>query len=448
MARVRRPEKSCLVDPLKMSQPIGAAMAFCGVDKALPLLLGARGCASVGLVFLVRHFQAPIAIETLAVDELDLVLGRPEKFEQALLAVHERRAPALVGLLSTGLTEARGDDVRGMLRRVRAKYARSRPDFAALPMVAVHTPDFAGAYQDGWGAAVAAMVSELIRPDWPAGARRERQVNILAGQHLTPGDVLEIRDCLECFGLTPVVLPDVSGALGGLPAGSDSGGSVRATRLEDIRGMGASAFTIAVGEHMRPAAQSLHELAGVPYRVFDRLTGLGPSDEFAALLAELSGRAVPERFRRQRGQLLDAMLHAQACFGGMKAAVALDPDQLFSLCSWLADMGAEVSAAVSSAASPILGRIPAAEVLIGDLEDLERGAAGADLLIAPSSARQAAARLGLPLLRAGMPVADRLGAGHKVSVGYRGSRDLIYEAANLLLDRQGEPGEARALSLA
>jgi nitrogenase molybdenum-iron protein NifN len=179
--------------------------------------------------------------------------------------------------------------------------------------------------------------------------------------------------------------------------------------------MGASAFTIAVGEHMRPAAQGLERLAGVPFRVFESLTGLGPCDEFTTLLAQLSGLDVPARFRRQRARLLDAMLCAQGCFAGRRAAVA-------------------------SAASPILEKIPVSEVLIGDLEDLETGVVGADLIIAPSSARGVAARLGVPLLRAGLPVSDRLGAGHKVSVGYRGTRELIFEMANFFLRDQDEPG--------
>jgi nitrogenase molybdenum-iron protein NifN len=41
-----------------------------------------------------------------------------------------------------------------------------------------------------------------------------------------------------------------------------------------------------------------------------------------------------------------------------------------------------------------------------------------------------------------MPVFDRLGAGHQVSVGYRGTRDLIFEVGNLFLASVHEPTPA------
>jgi nitrogenase molybdenum-iron protein NifN len=33
----------------------------------------------------------------------------------------------------------------------------------------------------------------------------------------------------------------------------------------------------------------------------------------------------------------------------------------------------------------------------------------------------------------GIPVFDRLGAGHQVTIGYRGTRDLIFEIGNLFI---------------
>jgi len=88
----------------------------------------------------------------------------------------------------------------------------------------------------------------------------------------------------------------------------------------------------------------------------------------------------------------------------------------------------------------VLERVPAEEVLIGDLEDLEQRAANADLLITHSHGRQAAERLGIPLYRLGLPTFDRLGAGHVVTVGYRGTRNLIFEIGNLFMAGAHEPG--------
>jgi len=70
---------------------------------------------------------------------------------------------------------------------------------------------------------------------------------------------------------------------------------------------------------------------------------------------------------------------------------------------------------------------------------LELRASGVDLLVTHSHGRQAAERLGVPLFRVGIPVFDRLGAGHQLSVGYRGTRDLIFEVGNLFLANGHEP---------
>jgi nitrogenase molybdenum-iron protein NifN len=66
-------------------------------------------------------------------------------------------------------------------------------------------------------------------------------------------------------------------------------------------------------------------------------------------------------------------------------------------------------------------------------------ASGADLLVTHSHGRQASERLGIPLFRAGLPVFDRLGAGHQLSVGYRGTRNLIFEVGNLFIANAHEP---------
>ena len=105
----------------------------------------------------------------------------------------------------------------------------------------------------------------------------------------------------------------------------------------------------------------------------------------------------------------------------------------------LHDMGAQVVVAVTTTQSPVLERMPTDEVLIGDLEDLENLARdrGCELMMTHSHGRQAAARLKIPFYRVGFPMFDRLGAGHLLSVGYRGTRDLIFTIANLVIaDRE------------
>jgi nitrogenase molybdenum-iron protein NifN len=102
-------------------------------------------------------------------------------------------------------------------------------------------------------------------------------------------------------------------------------------------------------------------------------------------------------------------------------------------------MGCRTAAAVTTTDSPVLERIAADEVLLGDLEDLEQRAAGCDLLVTHSHGRQAAERLAIPFYRMGIPMFDRLGAAHQVAIGYRGTRDLIFDIGNLFIANGHEP---------
>jgi len=132
------------------------------------------------------------------------------------------------------------------------------------------------------------------------------------------------------------------------------------------------------------------------------------------------------------------MLDGHFFFGGKKVAIGAEPDLLWALGSLVTEMGCEISTAVTTTHSPVLEKMPCEEVLIGDLEDLEMRAKGSDMLITHSHGRQASERLGIPLFRSGLPSFDRLGANHKLSVGYKGTRDLIFQIGNVFLEHTHE----------
>jgi nitrogenase molybdenum-iron protein NifN len=435
MAKVVTSKKACTVNPLKMSQPLGGALAFLGIKNCMPLLHGSQGCTSFGLVLFVRHFREAIPMQTTAMSEVATVLGGYENVEQAVVTIANRAKPAIIGICTTGVTEIKGDDVDGFIRLIR----QSHPELDHLKLVNVATPDFNGAFQDGWAKAVTRMVEQLVETP-PLGAPRDaKRVNLLPGSHITPGDLDELRDIFEAFGLEPLILPDLSGSLDGHMPDDFTPTTLGGISVEDIASMGRSAWTIAIGEQMRDAAVALEKKAGVPFRLFDRLTGLAPSDAFIAFLSKISGRPVPNKYRRQRSQLLDAMLDGHFSFGNKRIAVGAEPDLLFSVSTWLTEMGCTIEAAVTSTHSPMLEKVPTDEVLIGDLEDLENRAADCDLIVTHSHGRQMSERLGVPLFRYGLPTFDRLGAAHKLSVGYRGTRNLIFEIGNIFLAAVHEP---------
>ncbi len=431
MATVTTVKKACAVNPLKMSQPIGGAFAFLGLRGSMPLLHGSQGCTSFGLTLFVRHFKEAVPLQTTAMSEVATVLGGLDNVEQAILNIYNKTEPEIIGICSTGVTETKGDDVEGYIRLIRQKH----PQLARFPLIYVSTPDFKDAFQDGWEKTVARMIEVLVETPKNPMRRDPTKINVLPGCHLTPGDLDELRTIIEDFGLEPSFLPDLAGSLDGHIPEEFTPTTIGGIGVEEVATMGHACWTVAIGAQMRRAAEALEKKAGTPFRLFERLCGLTPNDELIMFLSEISGRPVPLKYRRLRGQLADAMLDAHFQIGGRRLAIGAEPDLLFDLSSMLHEMGAQVTVAVTTTQSPVLERVHVDEVLIGDLEDLENlaKAKDCDLLITHSHGRQAAERLGIPFYRAGFPMFDRLGAGHQLSVGYRGTRDLIFDIANLII---------------
>jgi nitrogenase molybdenum-iron protein NifN len=434
--RIRQANKAAATNPLKMSQPLGAALAFLGIDRCLPVFHGAQGCTAFGLVVFVRHFRESIPLQTTALDQIQTILGGYDNLAEALVTIHGRTKPKVIGVMTTGLTETKGEDMEGAY----SLFSQAHPEVLAdTKLVFVNTPDFKGGFEDGFAAAVKAMVERLVVP---AEVRKPRQVNILAGSHLTPADIEELRDLVEAFGLDPIILPDISTSLGGRQTEEFPATTLGGTPPERIAAMGSSACTLAIGEHMRAPAATLELNTGVPYRLFRRVTGLEATDRFVKTLMELSGREPPARIKRQREHLVDALLDGHFFFARKRVAVALEPDLLYAYTALLNDLGCEVIAAVSPTASPVLERVKAWSVMVGDHEDLETVAGGADVILSNAHARQTSARLGVPLLRVGLPTFDRLGTAHRLQVGYRGTRDVAFELGNHFIAQSEAHGHA------
>lgn len=440
MATITTLKKSVAVNPLKQSQPLGAALAFLGLKGVMPLFHGSQGCTAFAKVMLVRHFREAIPLSTTAMTEVSTILGGEENIETAVLTLVEKSNPEIIGLCTTGLTETRGDDMDGILKNFRKRH----PELDHLPIVFVSTADFKGALQDGYAAAVEGIVktiptmSQVTPLDYYPS-----QIVILAGSAFAPGDVQEVKEMVSAFGLHPIVVPDLSISLDGHLGDSYSAVTGGGTTLAQLQNLGNSVFTLALGESMRDAAEILQKQLGIPFEMFPQLTGLGATDEFLQALSDISGIPVPEKYRHQRRQLQDAMLDTHFFFGRKRVSLALEPDLLYTIAQWLLAMGAEVQAAVTTTKSPLLKQLPIETVTIGDLEDFEQLAAGSDLLIGNSNLAPIARRLHTPLYRLGFPIFDRLGNGQRCTVGYRGSTELLFDIGNLFLEQEEVHGRGK-----
>ncbi|RAZ71737.1 nitrogenase iron-molybdenum cofactor biosynthesis protein NifN [Mesorhizobium atlanticum] len=435
MVRILPKTKAAAVNPLKSSQPLGAALAFLGIEGAIPLFHGSQGCTSFALVLFVRHFKEAIPLQTTAMDEVATILGGADHLEEAIVNLKGRTNPKLIGVCTTALAETRGEDFAADIANIRIKRAE---ELAGTEVVLANTPDFGGAIEEGWAKAVTSLIGSITRRgELP---RQSNKIAILPGWNLTVADLEHLRETVESFELEPVIVPDVSGSLDGTVPDRWVATTYGGAKVDDIRELGTAVQCIAIGEHMRCPAELLHMLTDVPYALFQSLTGLKDADRFISLLSAISGKPVPAGVRRRRAQLQDALLDGHFHFGDKKIAIAAEPDQLYQLATFFVGMGCEIAAAVTTTdMSEVLEKVPADQVQIGDLGDLEALGAGADLLVTHSHGRQAAQRLGIPLMRVGFPVFDRLGSQHKLTVLYQGTRDLIFEVANIFQAKRHAP---------
>ncbi|MBI5140953.1 MAG: nitrogenase iron-molybdenum cofactor biosynthesis protein NifN [Nitrospirae bacterium] len=407
--------ESVSINPLKHSPSIGAAMAMQGIDRAAIVLHGAQGCNFLGKVLLTKHFREPIAMASTKLFVEDVVMGSEERLAKTVAEVAEHNQPDIVAVLTTGLSEVKGDDIGRVLKDTEA------PD---VKIIHIPTPDYHGGLQDGY----AAVVERLAMLAEPVAERNASRVNILAGCFLTPADINELRGMVEAFGLEPIILPDLS-ALDGSRASFGplaEGG----TTLADIKGMGRSAATLVIGCSLEAAGKKLFERCGAPWFQLPSVTGLAASDRLVALLSELTGREIPARLARQRKILIDGMRDAHSIIGGRRFIIAQEADAAAGMSSLIAEMGAATAMAVVPTGAASAKAIIADEIITGDYGSIS---GSFDLLIAGSHGRQTAESLGIKHLEIGFPVFGRLGFNSIVTVGYAGTLNMVNMIGNALI---------------
>lgn len=440
MPEIIKRNKALAVNPLKTSAPTGAALAFLGVRRCMPMLHGALGCTAFAKVYFVRHFREPIPLQTTAMDQAATVLGADDNVIQGLVTLCEKSKPDMIGLPTTGLSETQGTDIHGLVKRFRQEY----PQFAHVAVVPVNTPDYSGCMESGYADAVKAMIDTLVPEDRGHAGTRPQQINILAGAFLTPGDIEALREIVAEFALEAIILPDIGDSMDGHLIEDDFNPlTIGGTPVEDMAHMGESVATLTIGRSLWPAAELLERRTGVPDFRFDTLLGLEAVDAFVMALAEISGKPVSPRLERQRAQLQDAMVDTHFMMGFARVGIAADPDLLLAMSRLVRSMGGEVVAAIAPARGPALAQVAAEKVHLGDLEDLENLCIEhhAELLIGSSHAVQVAQRLELPILRAGFPLYDQVGGFQRTWVGYRGTRQALFDLANLRLEHHAHHHE-------
>ena len=87
------------------------------------------------------------------------------------------------------------------------------------------------------------------------------------------------------------------------------------------------------------AASFLQERFEVPAKRIGLPIGVQESDVFFAAMEELTGHKTPEKYRQERGRLVDAYVDGHKYLFGKRAIVFGDEDMVVGLASFLAETG-------------------------------------------------------------------------------------------------------------
>ena len=315
----------------KVCAPLGACLAFRGIEGAIAFLHGSQGCSTYIRRYMISHFKEPIDIACSNFSEATTVFGGRENLRQGLENVIRQYDPKVVGIATTCLAETIGEDVAYHLREIRKTVAGPWPE-----IVHVGTPSYAGTHAEGFHAAIRAIVDTFAE-----GGPRENVVNLLPGI-VSPADLRYLKSILRDFGVEPIVLSDYSDTLDG-PTWSEyqripQGG----TPLADIRRMGRAMATIEFGSTTDPAKTAgalLQERFGVPNFSLPQAIGVVQTDRFFDALTAITGRPSPAEHVDERGRLIDAYVDAHKYVFGKRAVVYGEQDLVAAMASFLMEIG-------------------------------------------------------------------------------------------------------------
>jgi nitrogenase molybdenum-iron protein NifN len=470
----------------KLCTPLGAALAFQGIEGALAFLHGSQGCATYMRRYVISHFREPVDIASSSLGEKHAVYGGGPNLQQGIKNVIKKYQPGLIGIATTCLTETIGDDVPMIVNELR-KDTATGPDACDLPhLVTVSTPSYAGTHMEGFHAALRATVDALTQPTATTGA-----VNLLPGL-VSPADLRILKELMQDFGLTGIVLPDYSDRLDGpaldhyekIPAGG--------TPVAAIRAMSGSCATLEFGRTLFPSpaaveakvllsnhrreegqgegrtmpeissdgkVRSLPSTAGallaerfqVPRFSLGIPIGLRETDAFCRVLETISGRKLPEKHAAERGRLVDAYVDGHKYIFGKRAVVYGDEDLVIGLAAFLVEIGirpvlcasggrsGHFEEAIAAVTREFLPEPPVVREGTDFYEIAETARSlSPDLMIGNSKGYRLARELRVPLLRVGFPIHDRFGAQRVLHVGYRGTQDLLDRIVNAVLEKSQE----------
>ena len=425
----------------KLCKPLGASIAFRGVEGSVPFLHGSQGCATYMRRYIISHFNEPIDIASSSLGEKNAIYGGGPNLKLGLKNVTEKYRPQVIGIATTCLTETIGDDVKMLVTEYQKEFSQD----GGPALVRVSTPSYSGSHMEGFHAATLAMVEQLATE-----SGENESFNLFPG-FVSPADIRLLKETVATFSLPVTILPDYSDTLDGqalceyplIPEGG--------TPIASIRRMAGAKGSIELGTCL-PDLSGGSFLAETSGNENFRLTmpiGLRATDSFLALLEKISSRTIPASHTSARGRLVDTMVDGHKYISGKRALVYGEEDLVVGLTSFLSEIGIQpvvcasggksgkFRQAIASVTRDLLLEEPL--VIDGvDFFDIAETAAELkpDIIIGHSKGYPLARKLSIPIIRVGFPIHDRVGGQRILHFGYQGAQALFDTIVNAIIEKK------------
>lgn len=436
----------------KMCTPLGATLVFQGIEGCVPLLHGSQGCSTYMRRYLISHFKEPVDIASSNFTEETAVFGGGANLKLAIENVAHQYAPAMIGIATTCLSETIGDDVQLILNSM----GNTINDTA---LVHVSTPSYTGTHVDGFHGAVAAVVDRFNPVDKRIVYRpkKKKKINLFPGM-LSNEDLRHLKDIFEAFHTPVTILPDYSERLEGPSWQEYQAIQKGGTPMSEIEKMNVAVHSMEFGAVLALAAENGQETAGdilnkrfgIPCTRLPIPIGVKATDRFLDTLSRISGRPVPERYRKEKWRLVDAYVDGNKYVSKKRALIYGEEDFVVSMAGFLAEVGiipvlcasGGKSKTFKKALEQILPETLIDQAVIQndmDFTCMEETAAAMpedqkpELIIGNSKGYAMARRLKIPLVRVGFPIHDRVGGARILHVGYKGAQQLFDNIVNTIL---------------
>jgi nitrogenase molybdenum-iron protein NifN len=422
--------------------PLGASIVFSGIKNSMTILHGSQGCSTYIRRYIIGTSREPIDIASSSFSETAAIFGGEATLIQAIDNVIAQYNPSVLGIVTTCLAETIGDDVKQIIR----KYRKLHPD--AVPIIAVSSPSFKGTHTDGFNAAVYALCDYCAQP-----SKKGNHIGMFPG-FVSAADLRHCADIVQLFGLEPILVPDYSETLDGGVWDSYHAISPGGTSFEQLNRLGSVRAAVSfVNDPVSDAAGLLHARFGMPAYYCPIPIGVAATDAMVDVLRGISGRETPALLVQDRARLIDSYVDGHKFVFNKKVILYGDSLLVAGLTNFACEIGLTPVCVATGDRNGTLSKLLATTSWNGNpapqiLEDTDFSAIAdiakvlsPNLIIGNSKGYGIARELGIPLIRTGFPIADRIGGMRTLHIGYLGAQQLFDTIVNALIQHEQDTSE-------